>query len=70
MKIIINFGKVLIRKGNVTRMSVKIDGVYSLNVNDKLYIVYNLKMSNNKFFFSFFGEGIWPTLLRKTSRIS
>lgn len=70
MKIIINFGKVLIRKGNVTRMSVKIDGVYSLNVNDKLYIVYNLKMSNNKFFFSFFGEGIWSTLLRKTSRIS
>lgn len=40
MKIIIDFGKVLIRKGNLSRMSVKIDGIYSLKVNDKLYIVY------------------------------
>ena len=47
MKIIIYFGKVLIRKGNLSRMSVKIDGIYSLKVNDKLYIVYNLNVSNN-----------------------
>ena len=40
MKIIIHFGRVLIRKGNLSRMSVKIDGIYSLKVNDKLYIVY------------------------------
>ena len=32
MKIIIYFGKVLIRKGNLSRMSVKIDGIYSLKL--------------------------------------